>query len=210
MNSLLSILLGFCYIALICILGCLGETFAELAIEGGPLAYLLSATAGSLVCAVMTYFLAALTSYQFTGEDCKKATAYAVAVVLFIASMVMPIMNFHGMKPKAIHLNENAQNLQKTALAFFNKVDADHNNTITEQELVQAQKTSALNKEEACVAEDINNRLPEVGHVIDKQTHIYPSGKTVMVSTTYIYGVNTQDLETYPARIKEKYKLWMH
>lgn len=209
MNRLLSVLMGLCLIALIFIMGCFGQLFADLAIAGGPFAYLLSAATGSLVGAFMTYFAATIAICIFTDDDCNEVIAYVISGVLFIASMILPIVSFHGMRPNAIHLNENAGALRKTALTFFKKVDANHNDTITEQELVQALNTSVLNKEEARVAEDINNRRSEVGHVIDQQTHVYPSGKTVIVTTTYTYGVNRQDLETYPARIKEKYKLWV-
>ncbi len=215
MNRLIPTIMGLLLVAIICILGCLGALFAEIAVASGPFTYLLSATVGSLLCALMTFFSASLAIGLFTNDELSvtdnrnNAISYAISGILFLASMTMSIVNFNGMGAKAVHLNENANTLQQAALAFFNKVDANHNGTITEQELIQALNTSVLNKEESRVAEDINNRRSEVGHVIDQQTHIIPSGKTIIVTTTYTYGVNAQDLETYPARIKDKYKHWM-
>ncbi len=213
MNSLITILLGLLQIALICITATLGLAFAEIVLEYGPTTYLVAATCGSVLCALLTYFIASMAIDVFSiatcSEDRNKVIACAVSAILFVVSMTFPIMSFHGMRARAVDLIENSNSLQQTALTFFYKVDADNNGTITDQELEQAINTSRLSPKEISIANDIKDRKPEVGHVIDQQTHVMPAGKTCMVYTTYTYGITSQDLDTYPSRIRDRYKHWL-
>ncbi len=151
------------------------------------------------------------------GENPRLA-AIICAAIAFVATMWLPADTFINGHSYAVYARQTAPMVRSYVLEHFDQIDTDHDGTITDSEMGAALSTQSLTGEQRQALQYMRNNQSEAGHVIGSYlttTYVWIStgsdGSGYMspiVTTNYIYGVNRGDLETYPARVIEKWKLW--
>ncbi len=215
MNILLLIMAAL--FVLLAFLG--GSLGAHLGSAGGPTSFLLGGIIGSAISAGIAYFLASLiTDTLCNSETVQRVTSLGFALLCFAAGLYDPITGVANTFRTAAYLRDAAPVMKQEGLEQFKAIDSDGNSVLTEQELNSALQNSNLNDRSKSAVKDLRSYLSEVGHVINKRsypvTSIIMCGKTCIPTTTihtdYTYGINTSDLESYPAKVKDTYKSWQH
>lgn len=109
-----------------------------------------------------------------------------------------------------------APHVETFGLTHFEQID-NGDGTITDEEMDSALANLRLGNEELLLLNHMKSAQSDVGHVIGSYTtttYVWIStgnggGYMSPVTTThYIYGISRADLESYPARMVEKWKHW--
>jgi hypothetical protein len=139
----------------------------------------------------------------------------ALAVVCTVFLPANQLINGHDIA--ALH-REQAPRVQSFALHHFDEIAIDHTETITDGMMEQAIDHANLSAADHDLLVYMREQQSEVGHVIgsyETTTYVWISTGTngsgymsPITTTTYIYGINRNDLDSYPERVAELYSKW--
>ncbi|MBY0548634.1 MAG: hypothetical protein K2W95_15290 [Candidatus Obscuribacterales bacterium] len=185
-----------------------GGTLANFVYLSGPLVLLLSTgTLAALTGGVVAWYCRQHPQ-NFTF------TARTLPLAVFAFTWLMPVEMAVNTKQKATQLRETANLVQRHGLAAFYKVDADGDGTLTVQEIDSAlQGNKSLNPQETEYLSLIRAEIAEVGHVTSSHSSAFDQddgegNKIHHLITTHTFGVNRDDLISYPDRLEAKYRNW--
>lgn len=120
---------------------------------------------------------------------------------------------------RKVYLEDIAPQIKKFALRRFTDLDRDGDGVITQGDLLSL-KDIKFNPKERELLSELRWLLDDIGHVIDvipsasfgyNQWQSATSGFPVYTTGTEytsIYGISREDLEKYPATIKDRYINW--
>ncbi|MBP9091206.1 hypothetical protein KBI23_09265 [bacterium] len=182
------------------------------AVENGPTSLVIYGMVVGLVMAVVASFLVSIS----TDSDSMVGTIVA-AVVVFAATVYYPADTLINGHQYAANVRVMAPVVRKIGLERFGDIESHGNGLIVEADLDKAVSGLTLTGEELSALSHMRSNLSDVGHVIDSHTsttYVWISTgngggyMSPIISTTYTYGINRADLESYPQRMIEKWKNW--
>lgn len=185
-----------------------GGTLANFVYLSGPLVLLLSTGALAAMTSGVVAWYCREHPQNFTF------TARTLPLAVFAFTWLMPVEMAVNTKQKAMQLRESANLVQRYGLAAFHKVDQDGDGKLTVQEIDSAlQDGKSLNAQEAQYLALISTEIEEVGHITSSQTSAVEQddgegNKIRHLVTRHTYGVNRDDLISYPDRLEAKYRNW--
>lgn len=201
---------------LICVvIGALPSSFVEGGPKGVAWASLITIAITGSLYAWLGYMVWDITFYD-SSEWPTSTGAYIGFAAAAICTAIAPVHTLLTGRSRAQFLRDMAPRVLLLAERYFAAIDSDGNGVITDEELKKALKGLGLDSEERAVLKHIKDELSEIGHVIRTYTTTTlvwtPIGKGGMMlprTTTHnVYGISSQDLPGYPARVFEKYKHW--
>ncbi len=185
------------------------------AVSGGASSVLIWGIIAGLIMAALCGWLAFMFA-DMELESTRPATTIA-AVIAFTATMWLPADTYINGHSYAVYARQVAPIVRTFVLEHFDEIDADRDGTITDEEMGNALSTLSLTNEQRQALEFMRSNQSEAGHVIGSYTtttYVWISTgngggfMSPVITTTYIYGVSRGDLEHYPERVNEKWKLW--
>ncbi len=207
-------ILGIVALATLALCFLLGALPAS-AVAGGASSVLIWGIIAGLVagavCAGMGYMIGDM---EF---DNPRLTAIICGVVAFAVTMWLPADTCINGHSYAAYARQTAPVVRSYVIEHFDAIDADHDGTITDSEMSAALSTLSLTNEQRQALQFMRDNQSEAGHVIgsyETTTYVWISTgngggyMSPITTTNYIYGVNRRDLENYPERVIEKWKLW--
>jgi hypothetical protein len=185
------------------------------AVEGGSSSVLTWGIFAGLIMAALCAWL----GYMFGDMELNKprATAIVSAIIAFAVTMWLPVDTYVNGHSYAVYARQVAPVVRTFVLEHFDDIDGDGDGTITDSEMDTALSRLSLTNEQRQALEFMRSNQSEAGHVIGSYTtttYVWISTgngggyMSPVITTTYIYGVSRGDLEHYPERVIEKWKLW--
>lgn len=185
------------------IAGVLGLVGAELAEDGGPKRYLLGGFIGSATAAIFGFFLLTVTT-----------NPTSILVPLHIAvGMLVPIASVNKKAVNARGECERAPIIARTGIKLFDTLDTDNNGILCAGDLRNA---VIIEENDIGAVAYMQQHLSNIGHVIGSRRELVvelgappdrPGSKTFVTINTY--GISKDDLQTFPERVRERYKNWL-
>ena len=208
--SILALLvLGLCFI-----LGMLPAS----AVEGGATPVLLWGTVVGLLTGGFSAWMGWMVGdMEFRSDRSPHIVAAICGIVAFAVTMWMPVTTYINGHDYAVYARQIAPIVRTYVLENFDHIDADHNGDITDEEMSAALSNLTFTDEQRQALEFMRNNQSEAGHVIGSYTsttYVWISTgngggyMSPIITTTYVYAVSRRDLEHYPERVVEKWKLW--
>lgn len=185
------------------------------AVEGGSTSVLTWGIIAGLIMAAACGWL----GFMFADMEFQSTRPATIicAVVAFGVTMWLPVDTYVNGHSYAVYARQVAPTVKSFVLEHFDQIDTDLSGTITDEEMGTALANLSLTDEQRRALEFMRSNQSEAGHVIGSYTtttYVWISTgngggyMSPVISTNYIYGVNRSDLENYPARVIEKWKLW--
>jgi hypothetical protein len=203
------LLLGLCYIV-----GMLPAS----AVEGGASPVLIWGIVAGLVmgafCAWMGWMFGDM---EFNSDRSPRIAAIISGIAAFVVTMWLPVNTYTNGHDYAVYARQISPIVRTYVIENFDRIDVDHNGDISDEEMGAALSNLTLTDEQRRALEFMRNNQSEAGHVIDSYTtttYVWISTgngggyMSPIITTTYIYAVSRGDLEHYPERVTEKWKLW--
>ncbi len=185
------------------------------AVEGGASSVLIWGVVTALIMGAFSAWIGYMMGdMEFNNP---RATAIVSAVVAFIATMWLPADTYINGHSYAVYARKMAPVVRNFVLEHFDQIDADRSGTISDEEMGAAISTLSLTDEQRQALQFMRDNQSEAGHVTGSYTtttYVWISTgngggyMSPIITTNYIYGVNRGDLEHYPERVIEKWKLW--
>ena len=186
-------------------------------IEGGPSAVVQWACVAAVIMGAIGAFIGYI--WWDIADFGKPITgAIFIGFIAVACTALLPADQYVNGHSVAVYHREQAPLVQAFALRHFDEIAIGHADTITDGMMDMAVDHANLSTEDHDLLVYMRAQQSEVGHVIDSYTtttYVWISTGTngggymsPVTTTTYIYGINRGDLESYPARVTEKYKMW--
>lgn len=141
-----------------------------------------------------------------------RSNALAIGIAIgmgFTIPLLVLMLDDDNKAPTAVM----APKVQTYALEHFDELDVDKDKTLTADELKYAASKPKLPAEEKAILDFMRDNMDTIGHVIGTETSTdfiwIPTGDgggffSPIITTHNIYGINSQDLESYLNRLKKK------
>lgn len=175
---------------------------------------------------VLTLFIVvvALLCACFIWLACESGSARTGSFVIIITGCVCAcVPSVHAIRQanqQAAFHRSMTEKMQAFALSRFDEIDANHDGTITDEELGQAIERLPLSDDEREALEYMKAKQSDIGHVLSHTTTtkaaagcVGTGSGLIMVplSTTehvYVYGISRDEITEYGDRVTRKYKQW--
>jgi hypothetical protein len=198
------------------IVSALGFTLGLLpaqAVAGGPGVMLALGLFTAFLYAALSYWLGLMTFDMEWDESLttvkKSILAACISFMMTFYPVAYTIDNGHQ---HAVYLRSMAVPTQEFGTGRFAAIDTDDNGVLTTEEMDAADRSLSLNERERQLLQHMNSQRSEIGHEIGSNTtYVWIStGKGGYLSPIIvsIYGISAPDLNSYPARLTEKWKRW--
>lgn len=208
MSIFVNCLIALMTLGLSGLLGCAVSTD----FSGGPSAVVMEALLMSLIAGFMGYMLGdMLASFR------QRLISFGFAALCVACTWIQPGYTLlHGSKIAQSH-RSMAPNIQSWVTKNFYELDVTKDGLINKEELECYLSSKTISDTNRFAANYTLEQISEVGHVTEshkRTTFIWIShGKygghlQPIVTTVNTYGVDHNDLDTYPQRVQEKYAKW--
>jgi hypothetical protein len=189
------------------------------AVEGGAAPVLIWGVVAGLIMGAFSAWMGWMFGdMEFRSDRSPRIAAAVSGIAAFVVTMWLPVTTYTNGHDYAIYARQIAPIVRTYVLENFDQIDVDHSGVITDGEMDAALSNLTFTDEQRRALEFMRSNQSEAGHVIDSYTtttYVWittgPNGAGYMspiITTTYIYGVSRGDLEHYPERVIEKWKLW--
>ena len=168
---------------------------------------LLCALVMTAVCGWIAYMMADMSFYRHQW-----LAAVVFGIASFAATMYFPADTLINGHKYAAYTREIAPHVAAFGTKRFAEID-NGDGIITDEEMDGALSTLTLDASERRLLEHMDSAQSDVGHVIGSYTtYVWIStgngGGYFSPIENYIYGISRSDLESYHARMIEKWKHW--
>ena len=144
-------------------------------------------------------------------------TARVTAAAALAITLIVPVQTLYNGHAQAAYVRSIASDVAEFGQSNFNEIDTDKSGILTAGELLAVLKSGAFRGAKSVeYLIHMHSSLLDVGHVIS--TEYIPTvilvpvgdGFTQIPSSvpSYTYGISRDDLNSYPARAKHKYRRW--
>lgn len=185
----LAFFLGFCWFV---------GGLPIMAFASGPSTVFFLGTLTAIAVGYLSYRLALSDFFLRT----RRAQLIAIAGAFF--AFLPTISTLLNGSSTGKELQAIAPSVIKFGQEHFAELDGDKNGIIDAYELEQALNRHSFPAEERRLLSHMYEQRSGIGHVIGSSTEEY--GEVTI--TTYHYGIDKFDLESYVSRLAEKYKHW--